>query len=63
MVKKSDDNYIPTPYVPADAVAKQAKPGYKAGNPIIDEVNENIRRDTIIKKFKKLYDNFFKRKK
>jgi hypothetical protein len=42
-------------YLPADAVAAEAKPGYKAGNPALDEVNEQIRRDGLLEKFKRLY--------
>lgn len=61
--KGEPEPVIPKPYIPADAVAPCAKPGYKAGNPMIDEVNENVRRDNIIKKFKKFYDYFVRRKK
>lgn len=59
---ESGEPFIP-PYLPADAVAREAQPGYKAGNPLIDRVNEEIKRDTFFKRFKKFYDNFVRRKK
>ncbi len=59
---KSEEPFIP-PYLPADAVSPCAQPGYKAGNPLIDRVNDNSRKDTFSKKFKKFYDNFVRRKK
>lgn len=55
MVKNSDDYFMPTPYVPADAIAKEAKPGYKAGNPMLDNVLEEIKKYSITERFKRLY--------
>lgn len=62
MVKNLGDDFTPAPYVPADAVAKEAKPGYKAGNPMLDNVLDNIRRDNIVKRFRDLYTKIFKKK-
>lgn len=41
--------------IPVDAVANMAKPGYKAGNPLLDEINEQLRQHNIIEKTKQLY--------
>ena len=57
--KKLEEPFIPKPYVPADAVAKAAKPGYKAGNPLLDNVLEKIRKDSIVRRFKDLYTKLF----
>ncbi|MFH1248633.1 MAG: hypothetical protein V1660_00585 [archaeon] len=58
------NDYVPPfkPYLPADAVSKEAKPGSKAGNPNLDGVLEEIRRDSIVKRFKDLYTKIFKKK-
>ncbi len=58
----SDNYYNPKPYVPADAVTKEAKPGYKAGNPMLDNVLDNIRKDNLVKRFNDLYTKIFKKK-
>ncbi len=42
-------------YLPVDAVAAEAKPGSKAGNPLIDEINEQLREEGFIEKLKNLY--------
>jgi len=42
-------------YLPADAVMPEAKPGTKAGNPLLDEINEDLRRENITEKIKRLY--------
>ena len=42
-------------YFPADAVIPEAKPGTKAGNPLLDEINEDLRKENIIEKMKRLY--------
>jgi len=62
IAKMSDNYYNPKPYVPADAVVKEAKPGYKAGNSMLDNVLDNIRKDNIVKRFKDLYTKIFKKK-
>lgn len=60
--KKPEEQFIPQPYVPADAVAPCAKPGYKAGNPHLDDTLGEIRKDGIARKFKDLYTKIFKKK-
>jgi hypothetical protein len=60
---KNIEDSIPKPYIPADAIASEAKPGYKAGNYLIDENNDRARRETITKRFKKLYELIFKGRK
>jgi len=62
MVKNLDNDFTPTPYVPADAVAKEAKPGYKAGNPMLDDVLKQIREDSIVRRFRDFYTKIFKKK-
>ncbi len=42
-------------YLPSDAVMPEARPGAKAGNPLLDEINEELRRENIIEKMKRLY--------
>ncbi len=42
-------------YLPADAVISEARPGAKAGNPLLDEINERLRRENITEKTKGLY--------
>jgi len=42
-------------YLPADAVMPEARPGVKAGNPLLDEINEELRRKNLIEKTKGLY--------
>ncbi|MBU3941688.1 MAG: hypothetical protein KKF74_02135, partial [Nanoarchaeota archaeon] len=42
-------------YFPADAVMPKARPGVKAGNPLLDEINEELRKENIIEKMKRLY--------
>lgn len=54
--KKPEEPFIPKPYMPADAVSPCAQPGYKAGNPILDEFYKQLRIEVITKKFKKLYE-------
>ena len=57
---KPIEPFIP-PYLPADAVAREAQPGYKAGNPIIDRVNENSK-ETFFRKFRNFYNKILKKK-
>ncbi len=52
---KNLDDYTPAPYVPADAVSREAKPGYKSGNPLLDNALEEIRKHSITERFKRLY--------
>ncbi|MDD5191627.1 MAG: hypothetical protein PHH54_02105 [Candidatus Nanoarchaeia archaeon] len=42
-------------YLPADAVASEAKPGVKAGNPLLDEINQQLREEQLIEKMRRLY--------
>ncbi|MFH0831426.1 MAG: hypothetical protein V1886_00980 [archaeon] len=49
------------PCLPANAVAREAQPGYKAGNPLIDRVNENSR-ETLFRKFMDFYNKIIKKK-
>ena len=42
-------------YLPADAVIHEARPGAKAGNPLLDEINEELRRKNITEEMKRLY--------
>ena len=42
-------------YFPADAVMPEARPGVKAGNPLLDEINKKLRKENIIEKTKRLY--------
>jgi len=42
-------------YLPAYAVIPEAKPGAKAGNPLLDEINEDLRKKNITEKIKRLY--------
>ena len=42
-------------YFPAYAVMPEARPGTKAGNPFLDEINEELRKKKIIEKMKRLY--------
>ena len=42
-------------YFPADAVMPEARPGVKAGNPLLDEINEYLRKENITEKIKRLY--------
>ncbi len=60
--KNPEGPFIPKPYLPADAVSPSAKPGYKAGNPFLDNVLEEIRRENIIRRVKDLYTKIFKKK-
>jgi hypothetical protein len=62
MVKNLGDDFTPAPYVPADAVTPCARPGYKAGNPYLDDVLKRIREDNIVKRFKDFYTKIFKKK-
>lgn len=55
MVDRKTGELIPV-YLPADAIAKEARPGVKAGNPLLDEINEEFRRKGIIEKTKRLYE-------
>lgn len=41
--------------LPADAIAPEAKPGFKAGNVLVDELNEQLRREGLLAKLKGLY--------
>jgi len=49
-------------YFPDDAVIPEAKPGAKAGNPLLDEINEKLRKENITEKTKGLYKINKKRK-
>lgn len=60
--EKPEEPLIPL-YMPADAVAKEAQPGYKAGNPVIDRVNENSKREAFFRKFRDFYKKFVRIKK
>ena len=42
-------------YFPADAVISEARPGVKAGNPLLDEINEELKNKNIIEKLRRLY--------
>jgi len=42
-------------YLPADAIIPEAKPGAKAGNPFLDEINKDLRKENITEKLKRLY--------
>ena len=42
-------------YLPADAVIPEARPGAKAGNLLLDEINEKLRRENITENLKRLY--------
>jgi len=41
--------------LPADAITPEARAGVKAGNPLLDEINEQLRKENIIESMKKLY--------
>ena len=53
-VDKESGNLIPI-YLPANAVIPEAKPGVKAGNPLLDEINKRLRRENITEEMKRLY--------
>lgn len=42
-------------YLPADAIMPEARAGVKAGNPLLDEINEELKKENIIERMKKLY--------
>ena len=42
-------------YIPTDAIIRQAQSGYKAGNPLLDDINEKIKQKGLIDKFRKLH--------
>jgi hypothetical protein len=54
VVDEETGNIVPV-YLPADAVADQAKPGAKAGNPVLDDINEQLRQEGLAEKMKELY--------
>ena len=54
IVDKESGKLIPV-YFPADAVMPEARPGAKAGNPLLDEINEKLRGENITEKMKRLY--------
>jgi len=54
-VINSETGKIIPVYLPADAVVVGARPGSKAGSPLIDEINEQLREEGIIEKLKNLY--------
>jgi len=54
--KMPEEPFIPQPYTPADAVSEQAKPGYKAGNYLLDRFYETLKIERIKDTFKKLYE-------
>jgi len=41
--------------LPSDAIADMAKLGVKAGNPLLDEINREIRESSLIEKTKRLF--------
>ncbi len=45
VVDKKSGKIVPI-YLPADAVIPKARPGVKAGNPLLDEINKKLREKT-----------------
>ncbi len=41
--------------LPANAIMPESKPGYKAGNSLLDEINEQLEQEGLVKKIKELY--------
>ncbi len=54
VVDKKSGKIVPI-YLPADAVMREARPGVKAGNPLLDEINERLRKENITEEMKRLY--------
>ena len=54
VIDKDSGKIIPI-YIPADAIMQQAKPGSKAGNSLLDKINEELREEGLIEKMKSLY--------
>ncbi len=54
VIDKKTGKLIPA-YLPEDAVVKEAKPGEKAGNYLIDEINEQLHPTGLMEKLKELY--------
>lgn len=54
VIDKDTGKIIPV-YLPADAVIASVQPGYKAGNPLIDKVNDELKKKDMIQKMKYLY--------
>lgn len=54
VVDEETGEIIPV-YLTADAVMPEARAGAKAGNPLLDEINEQLKRDRIIEKMRGLH--------
>jgi len=54
IVDEESGKLVPV-YLPDDAVIPEARPGVKAGNPLLDEINEDLRKENITEKIKRLY--------
>jgi len=54
VIDEETGEIVPT-NLPADAVIPQAKPGSKAGNSLLDEINERLQDEGLIEKLKRLY--------
>ena len=54
VVDEESGELVPV-YLTVNAVIPEAKPGAKAGNPLLDEINEDLRKENITEKIKRLY--------
>ncbi|MAG39050.1 hypothetical protein CMO90_03085 [Candidatus Woesearchaeota archaeon] len=43
-------------YLPVDAIMNEARTGVKAGNPLLDDINKELREEGLIEKLKELYN-------